>query len=566
MQPLKVNTKTLKTQKNRLITKVGDDETVKLNSIDIVDNSVVNFNTIADSIINMRDPIRNINSSGNLISTGIVNKTGLGSLYLWGDNSEYGGVFNINEGDFYALFDEADEYDQRHEFSLERAIITFADNTTFRPMVTNDNKIADLGTNATVGDNVKLLPYNLSSLDKGLHLYDVDYSAFEDWSNDLAAVDTSTEDTKIVIKKNLAGYQDLGALADIYRLRTDLSSEERMLFDNIYYTGEVSNEVKEQFNIIGGADKIVYTEVHKAGVRQFNRQIYSRIQNKNCSSCGMLDGYADEHLWFNIGQNNIEKKTKGNDLGYDYKPTNLAIGYDHDFIPNALNLGVAFSYAYGEVEGKGQSIHNSSDIDEYMLSFYGKYKPVRAYVTGNLGGGLIQNKTKTQSSTISTRGEYDTYTAFATVEFGYDFGNACGVIEPFTGLEYAYIYTESYNEKGLGARHLASDSFNAIEAPIGLRVSRNMVLDSFILTPAIELAYARSLGDTSSKVESYFVGSPESPWVMKGTAAGRDSIRSSLNLKINNIYTPIALNFGYARDTKSDYSDDQFYLTIRYNF
>ncbi|MFV0626443.1 MAG: hypothetical protein ACK5N8_08995, partial [Alphaproteobacteria bacterium] len=83
---------------------------------------------------------------------------------------------------------------------------------------------------------------------------------------------------------------------------------------------------------------------------------------------------------------------------------------------------------------------------------------------------------------------------------------------------------------------------------------------------SLELAYSRSLGDRSSEVNSYFVGSPESPWVMRGANESRDSLRSSLNLKVNNIYIPFAFNFGYARDTRSDYSDDQLYLTIRYNF
>ncbi len=115
-------------------------------------------------------------------------------------------------------------------------------------------------------------------------------------------------------------------------------------------------------------DKITYTTVHKAGVRQFSRQISSRLQNKNCSSCGMENGYSDEHLWFNIGQNFVEKDTKGSSLGYKYNPTSLAVGYDHDIIPNALNVGVAFSYAYGEIKGKGESIQNRSDIDEYLLS------------------------------------------------------------------------------------------------------------------------------------------------------------------------------------------------------
>ncbi|MFV0627250.1 MAG: hypothetical protein ACK5N8_07880, partial [Alphaproteobacteria bacterium] len=134
-------------------------------------DAIINFDTIANSSINVRDPLSSklfytISDSVNGIyenntytgadaKTGIINMSGAGSMYLWGDNSEYGGEINIYEGDFAALFEEAQDYindplGQRTNFSLANATINFADGTTFRPMVT-DNKIANLGGTVITG-------------------------------------------------------------------------------------------------------------------------------------------------------------------------------------------------------------------------------------------------------------------------------------------------------------------------------------------------------------------------------------------------------------------------------
>ncbi|MFV0626727.1 MAG: autotransporter domain-containing protein [Alphaproteobacteria bacterium] len=507
-------------------------------------------------------------------SDGSITKTGQGNLYLWGDNSEYGGKININEGNFYAMFEDTadtinDPLGQRLNFSLSNATLSFADGTTFRPKITA-TKLATIGKTATTSGEVKLVPYSISSLNVGAYNYNNNYSEFSGWESDFAKVETENGETVVTLKKDLAGIDKMGAAVDAYRKRSTLSLAEREIFDNIYYTGtvptEISDEFYEEIKVISGGDKITYNEVHKAGIRQFSRQIYSRIQNKNCSTCGIENGFSDEHWWFNIGYNSVNKSSTKQSTGYKYEPTSLAMGYDHDIIPNALNMGVALSYAYGDVKGKGSAIYNTAAIDEYMLSLYGKYKPLRAYVTGSIGGGYITNKSKIKGTSTDVNGKYSTRVGFASAEFGYDLGNACGVIEPFVGAEYAYIYNASYSEKGVGARHFSSVDYTSIELPVGLRVSRNFVAKSYIITPAIELAYSRSMGDVSSKVESYFVGTPETPWVMRGESDNRSSFRSSLNLKINNVNSRFAFNLGYGRDTRSNYKDDQVYLTVRYNF
>ncbi|MFV0627201.1 MAG: hypothetical protein ACK5N8_07625, partial [Alphaproteobacteria bacterium] len=144
-------------ENNKVITQAGNSaEIAKLNSINFGYNTaVINIDTIANSYVNIRDPMTSYDYYGNSSHDGQINMSGAGSMYLWGDNSEYGGEINIYEGDFAALFEEAQDYindplGQRTNFSLANATINFADGTTFRPMVT-DNKIANLGGTVITG-------------------------------------------------------------------------------------------------------------------------------------------------------------------------------------------------------------------------------------------------------------------------------------------------------------------------------------------------------------------------------------------------------------------------------
>ncbi len=229
----------------------------------------------------------------------VVNKTGAGSLYLWGDNSEYSGNLNIKDGSFYAMFEDKhdainDSLGQRLNFNLSNATTTFENGSLFRPKVTTSGKIADLDmSNVSVNGKVDLVPYDISRFDIGSYSYSKDYSAFGSWESGLAKVDTNSAGTvELEIKRDLNGYDNLTAFADIYRKRGDLSLNEREELDNLYYTGLVNDDLKDKLEVLDGGDLANSEQIHKSSIRQFNRQISSRIQNKDCPECGVIDAGA----------------------------------------------------------------------------------------------------------------------------------------------------------------------------------------------------------------------------------------------------------------------------------
>lgn len=493
---------------------------------------------------------------------------GLGKLLLWGDNSEFTGKMNIKTGDFYLMFDENDpDWAQRHTANLNNATVTFGNDTVYRPRVSSTQLASLNSATTTVGAGVTFLPYDLSSLNVGDYTYTNDYSKFDSWESELAKVDTTpATSTDITIKRDLEGYDGLSALADAYRKQNNLSYEQRDELDYLYMTGIVSDDLRDMFGVIGGNDVINFEETHRTSIRQFSRQLVSRIQNRNCPECGIKEGYKDEHLWFNMGQNFIEKDSSKESLGYKYNPTSIAIGYDQDFIPKKLNLGVALGYATGEAKTSSGVVKSTNEIDEYLLSLYGKYKPSSFYVSGAIGGGLMTNDTKFVSSTINTKGEYNTKVLFANSEVGNDFCLKNTMFTPYVGAEYTKVMSDSHSEKGTGARHFGEMDWDIFETPLGLRLWRDIYSKNYIITPMLDVAYAHNFGDTGSSTRANFVGNASDVWKVSSSSEKRDSFRGNANIKINNLDLPFALNLGYSADYRSDYTDQQVYGTIRYDF
>lgn len=498
---------------------------------------------------------------------------GDGGLYLWGNNNDFSGKININSGSFYAMFEEnqtsaqqaADPLGQRLSFSANNAAINFGSNTFFRPMMNNNRTaLAQLNiAKVTNASNAVLVPYEISRLDPKDYIFNNNYQGFQGFDTPLTELTVNgSTDVRLTIKRELGGYQNLDPSIDIYR-KSGLGLIERELLDDIYLTGSVSDEIKDMFEVAGGDDYINYNNVHRATVRQFNRQVNTRLHNRNSENQQSGPG----HMWIDTSFNKIRKKQTSKNAGYKYDPHGLAAGYDFEFIPGRLMSGLALSYTTGKVNTLTRShINSKDDVSNYLLSLYGKYQMPNFYTSWNLGGGYFTNKTHFDAADINTRGKYHSSALFANTETGYNLGGNFFEFKPYIGLEYTYLKTQSFNEKGLGARRFDKTDWNIFETPIGLRLSHDFILDQFIITPAADVAYAHNFGDTSIHTFASVIGGAGGNWRVASDTDNRDSLRGTAALKINHLTQPWALNIGYAIDYRSDYKDQQIFGTLRWDF
>lgn len=133
-------------------------------------------------------------------------------------------------------------------------------------------------------------------------------------------------------------------------------------------------------------------------------------------------------------------------------------------------------------------------------------------------------------------------------------------------MEYTRIKDPSYNEKGNGGRHFDSASWDIIEVPVGFRINRSFDFTNFVATPAADIAYAHNFGDSNIKTTAAFIANPGERWQVSSNSDKRSSFRGTASLKFNLKEKPLAFHVGYAMDYRSDYTDQQLFLTLRYDF
>lgn len=542
-----------------------------LNSM-YLNNTQLNFNLQKGTYADIRDPIyAQSNVTLNKGSDGVAN--GNGGLYLWGDNSSFSGKMNINSGSLYAMFEEnqtsdqqtADPSGQRKEFKFN-GNTTFQSGTYLRPMMNAArNQLAQLDTAKVSGaSNAILVPYEISKLDPKNYTFNNNYTGFQGFDSPLAQlIVNGSTDVQLQIKRELAGYQNLGAAADAYR-KSEMGYIDREVLDDIYLTGEVPQEIKDMFEIAGGDDYVNYNSIHRATVKQFKMQVSSRVHNKDYLK---LDKPEGEHLWISTAISQVKKKQSEKGAGYKYDPRGVAAGFDHDFIPGELTAGIAAGYSYGDADNLTPShIYAKDDVENYLMSLYGKFQKEKFYTSWDVGGGYFTNKTKFRAENINARGKYHSKAWFANAAAGYNLAGNGSTFAPYVGAEFTYLQAEAYSEKGPGARHFDKASWDIFETPIGIKIAQDFEFDSFFLTPTADIAYTYNFGDRDINTFASLARDRGNRWKVASHADKRGTVKFAASLKFNFKETPLSIHLGYAIDHRSDYQDQQAFGTLSWDF
>lgn len=541
-----------------------------LNSLYML-SGAVNLNLQTGTYANFRDPI--------VMQTGLdMNKgsdgvpDGNGGLYIWGKNDQFYGNLNINTGSFYAMFEEhqtpdqiaADPNGQRTDFSMSQAKINFASGTFFRPMMNAaHNGLAHLNmANVSGASNAILAPYAISKLDLGDYTFANNYDGFQGFDSELAELSINgTSDVQLRIKRDLAGYKGLGDAADAYR-RSDLNFIDRQEIDDVFLTGEVTQGLLDQFEIIGGLDYMNSQQVHRASIRQFARQVNARIKDDN-----FMHPNLDRHFWSHNSFGHVKRNRTSNHMGYRYDPMGIAFGYDRDLYDDALTVGGAVSFIIGDIETDADEIQSMNRASNFLASTYGAYRFAPWILNWNAGGALIHNSLELTKNTDTTRGRFNNIAGFANIDMGYDFDwKDRYTLTPYIGAEYLFLHANDYTEQGSVPRYFDSGNWHFLDVPIGLRFAFDFWAGEWLVTPKLDVAYARSFGDTTLKTRAAFTTNLNDDWTVFSESEAKDTLRAEFNLKLNFLGHHRSFNMGYAIDYRSDYMDSQFYFTFRTDF
>ena len=99
-------------------------------------------------------------------------------------------------------------------------------------------------------------------------------------------------------------------------------------------------------------------------------------------------------------------------------------------------------------------------------------------------------------------------------------------LQPMASLQYTYLDSESFTEKGAPGLNLnaVSESTNSIMTNLGLRVYRSFSMDGEAdLIPELRVRWAHEFGDRDREVRAYFDDAASSQFTVDGAEVGRDA-------------------------------------------
>ncbi len=208
--------------------------------------------------------------------------------------------------------------------------------------------------------------------------------------------------------------------------------------------------------------------------------------------------------------------------GYDYDAYGITAGFDVSF--DTLSLGLMGVFGQGDLEQNDNNF--KSDIDTYGLGIYGEILPgghhfIDFYASYLVNTNDTQRKIMALNETATSSFDMTTYSGGAAYGYNIEIGKHV-VLIPKVGIDYAYINSDEFTEKGSSAAlKLKNEAYQSIQTPLEITALFNLGTQDVLFTPELKARWAHEFGDTEASNKSQFLG--YTPWMKaEGIEIDRD--------------------------------------------
>lgn len=168
--------------------------------------------------------------------------------------------------------------------------------------------------------------------------------------------------------------------------------------DNI--AGQLSEEVSigdDQVGVVkAGAGELTPNNTGSAitATRAGQRMASSAISNRsNANRTGVNSGemISSGGFWFQYAYSEAEQDKKDGVFGYEAETSGFSLGMDTGLVDMDTTVGFAYSYAKGDIKGKGAGSGSSMDTKNYIFSLYGSFAMDNMFVDGRISYSSGEN-------------------------------------------------------------------------------------------------------------------------------------------------------------------------------
>lgn len=271
-------------------------------------------------------------------------------------------------------------------------------------------------------------------------------------------------------------------------------------------------------------------------------------------------------IWVKPYASKIKQDDVDGISGYDYDSYGITAGFDvaSDF----FSIGLMGIFGQGDLKQNDKLL--KTDVDTYGVGIYGTSLTETGNHFFDFYAAWMMNSNKT-TRTIASVGEkakadYDTTTYSGGLSYGYNFEIGKHVVLiPEIGVNYAYIDTDNFKEKGSSAAlNVKNKSFQSIQTPVELTAVFNFGNEDVLFSPELKARWAHEFGDVEASTKGSFLNYAPS-FTVNGLEADRDNFTLGAGATLT-FDGQSQLYFKYDYDFSSSLTGHTFNLGYSYAF
>ena len=336
--------------------------------------------------------------------------------------------------------------------------------------------------------------------------------------------------------------------------------------------GLYENEAPQIFDALSGEIHASANTVLRDEPRQVERAILSRIDAAfatNGAEGAAQNGEAlaadQVSVWFDALGGLGRYQGDGNAHTVDTSGGGALFGGDARVGQDWL-FGLAAGYMNASIDEKGFTA--SADTDSYYVGGYGSTQtgPFSFSFGGSYGHHAITTKRTVSFVGLSGQlnADYDAQTLQAFAETGWRFGDEAGYLQPFAAASYVNLKTDGFSETGgMAALHAASQTQDLWTTTLGLRASRDIMLDETAARLSGHAGWQHAYGDLNGTSMMAFNGG--SDFGISGVPTARDAALLGVGLSFD-LSNEASLSLGYDGQLAEGVQDHNFSMRFDLRF
>jgi outer membrane autotransporter protein len=252
--------------------------------------------------------------------------------------------------------------------------------------------------------------------------------------------------------------------------------------------------------------------------------------------------------------------------GYSADAYGFALGAD-TLIQPRTRVGGALSYTQSNIDDKGLSTGNRTDIDSYQATLYGSMLMEGWYLNGDVGLGKHNYDARRIVLGGIVNGSHDAWQYTARVDAGWPIQMGKATVTPVAALTYSRLNQDSYSETGVGALNVTGKDTDSVRSGLGAKA--HIPLGEGTVNTALELRaiWNHEFGSTSQDTTASFVDGG-SAFTTSGVKTARDGANLGASLVLSHSDKDVLQNLllSYDAEIKDQYLSHTARLQARFDF